>query len=252
MATRIYVMPISNPAAAGAAMLRHKRVPHRVVSLMPGLHPLLVRFAGFERHTVPALDVDGRKVQGSREIARFLDELAPDPPLFPADPEERRAVEEAERWGEQALQPVPRRLFRYLLLTNEEARIWMGSEVMGVPGPHLLQGLFMPAIRRLATVSHADEATVRASLAALPGLLDRVDGLIAEGTLAGARPNAADFQILASVRVLLEFEDLAHLLEGRACAPAARLLYPDWAGPIPRGLPACPPPRGRVESGALS
>jgi hypothetical protein len=39
------------------------------------------------------------------------------------------------------------------------------------------------------------------------------------------------------VRVLLEFEDLGQLLEGRACAPAARLLYPDWAGPIPRGLP---------------
>ena len=37
--------------------------------------------------------------------------------------------------------------------------------------------------------------------------------------------------------VLLEFEDLAHLLEGRPCAPAARLLFPGWAGPIPRGLP---------------
>jgi hypothetical protein len=49
MATRVYVIPISNPAAAGAAMLRHKRIPHRVVSLMPGLHPLLLRLAGFER-----------------------------------------------------------------------------------------------------------------------------------------------------------------------------------------------------------
>jgi hypothetical protein len=39
------------------------------------------------------------------------------------------------------------------------------------------------------------------------------------------------------VRVLLEFEDLAHLFDGHACAPAARLLFPDWVGPIPRGLP---------------
>jgi glutathione S-transferase len=85
MATRIYVMPISNPAAAGAAMVRHKRIPHRVVTLMPGLHPLLVRAAGFDRHTVPALEVDGSKVQGSREIARFLDELVPDRPPFPLD-----------------------------------------------------------------------------------------------------------------------------------------------------------------------
>jgi glutathione S-transferase len=107
MATRLYVIPVSNPAAAGSAMMRHKRVPHRVVTLMPGLHPLLVRMAGFERSTVPALDAGGRKVQGSREIAHFLDELVPEPPLFPADPEERSAVEAAERWGEETLQPVP-------------------------------------------------------------------------------------------------------------------------------------------------
>jgi glutathione S-transferase len=107
-------------------------------------------------------------------------------------------------------------------------------------------------IRKLARVSHADEATVRTTMTRLPELLDHADGLIADGTIGGADPNAADFQILASVRVLLEFEDLAHMLEGRACAPAARRLYPDWAGPIPRGLPACPVPRGRGGSGAVS
>jgi glutathione S-transferase len=238
MAARIYVMPISNPAAAGAAMLRHKRIPHRVISFMPGLHPFLVRMAGFERHTVPALEVDGRKVQGSREIARFLDELAPDPPLFPHDPDARAAVEEAERWGEAELQPVPRRLFRYLMLTSEPARIWMGSEVLRLPAARALQFAFMPVIRELARISHADDETVHATLGALPGLLEHVDGLIAGGTIGGVEPNAADFQILASVRVLLEFEDLAQLLEGRACAPAARLLFPDWVGPIPAGLPA--------------
>jgi glutathione S-transferase len=218
-------------------MLRHKRIPHRVVTLMPGLHPLLVRLAGFERHTVPALDIDGRKVQGSREIARFLDQLAPDPPLFPADRDARAAVEKAERWGERVLQPVPRRLFRYLMQTSEEARLWVGSDVIGLPGGRVLQFAFLPVIGQLARISHADEATARATVRALPALLDHVDALIADGTIGGAQPNAADFQILASVRVLLEFEDLVHLLEGRACAPAARLLYPDWDGPIPAGLP---------------
>ena len=237
MATRIYVMPISNPSAAGAAMVRHKRVPHRVVTLMPGLHPVLVRLAGFERHTVPALEVDGTKVQGTRAIARYLDELAPEPRLFPREPEARARVEETERWGEQALQPVPRRLFRHLLLEHRSVRLWMGSEVMRLPAVSLLEPLFMPAVRRLAEISHADESRVRSTIEELPGLLDRVDALLADGTIGGAAPNAADFQILASVRVLLEFEDLRHLLDGRACAPAARLLFPDWAGPIPRGLP---------------
>jgi glutathione S-transferase len=237
MAARIYVIPVSNPSAAGTAMARHKRIPHRVVTLMPGLHPILVRFAGFDRHTVPALEVDGAKVQGSREIARFLDRLAPDPPLFPADPAARARVEDAERWGERVLQPVPRRLFRYLMLTRQSTRVWMGSEVLRIRATPALVPLFMPAIRRLAEISHADEGRVRAGVEGLPGLLDRVDALIADGTIGGAAPNAADFQILSSVRVLLEFEDLAQMLEDRRCAPAARLLFPDWIGPIPRGLP---------------
>lgn len=237
MATRLYVIAVSNPSGAGVAMMRHKRIPHRVVSVMPGLHPFLVRLAGFERPTVPALEVDARKVQGSREISRFLDEFSPDPPLFPADPELRAAVEEAERWGERVLQPVPRRLFRYLMLTSEEARLWLGREVIRVPAGRVLQFAFLPVIGQLARISHADEATVRRTVRDLPALLDHVDALIADGTIGGGPPNAADFQILASVRVLLEFEDLRHLLEGRACAPAARLLYPDWDGPIPRGLP---------------
>jgi glutathione S-transferase len=252
MATRIYVIPISNPSAAGAAMVRHKRIPHRVVTLMPGFHPLLVRIAGFERHTVPALEADGRKVQGSRQIARFLDQLAPDPPLFPRDREARARVEEAERWGERALQPVPRRLFRYLMLTHSAARTWMGSEVMRLPGAATIAPLFMPVIRRLAAISHADDAGVRAAIERLPELLDHVDDLLADGTIGGAEPNAADFQILASVRVLLEFEELAGLLEGRPCVPRARLLYPDWIGPLPRGLPSAGPPAGSRAEPALS
>ena len=220
-------------------MIAHKRIPHRLVRLMPGLHPALVRFAGFEGFTVPALELDGRKVQGSRRIARFLDEVQPEPPLFPAQPEERARVEEAEHWGEQVLQPVPRRLFRHLLLTSESAREWIGTEIMHLPAPRVLAVLFMPAIRRLAEISRADAPRVRQDIAELPGLLDHVDGLVAAGTIGAAEPNAADFQILASVSVLRAFADLEHHVRGRPCEAAARRLYPDWP-PIPTGLPVSP------------
>lgn len=236
MPTRLYVMPISNAAAAGAAMVAHKRIPHRLVRLMPGLHPVLLRLAGFEGFTVPALELDGRKVQGSRRIARFLDEVSPDRPLFPLEPEQRARVEEAERWGEQVLQPVPRRLFRHLLLTNGPARVWMGTEVMRLPAARLLTVPFMPVIRQMARKSRADVAHVRDDIARLPGLLDHVDGLIADGTIGAAEPNAADFQILASVSVLRAFADLGRQVQGRPCEAAARRLYPDWPS-IPSGLP---------------
>ena len=236
MPTRLYIMPISNAAAAGPAMMAHKRIPHRLVRLMPGLHPLLVRLAGFEGFTVPALELDGQKVQGSRRIARFLDEVSPDLPLFPAEPEPRVRVEEAERWGEQALQPVPRRFFRYLMLTSEPARLWLGTEVMRLPAPRVMAVLFMPVIRQLAAISHADEARVRYDIAHMPELLDQVDGLIADGTIGAAEPNAADFQILASVAVLRAFADVGRQVRDRPCEAAARRLYPDWPS-IPSGLP---------------
>ncbi len=224
MTTRLYVMPISNAAAAGAAMVAHKRIPHRLVRLMPGLHPLLVRFAGFEDFTVPALELGGQKVQGSRRIA------------YPADPQARTRVEETERWGEQVLQPVPRRLFRYRLLSSESARLWMGTEVMHLPAARVMSVLFMPVIRQLAEISRADEPQVREDLARIPELLDHVDGLIGEGVIGGCEPNAADFQILASVSVLLGFADVAHVVRGRSCEQAAGRQYPQWP-PIPRGLP---------------
>jgi glutathione S-transferase len=236
MAARMYGMTISHPSRAAAAMIAWKRIPHRMVWLLPGLHPTLVRLAGFERHTVPALELDGHKVQGSRAIARFLESVRPDPPFFPRDPEARARVEEAERWGEQVLQPVPRRLFRYLLLTRQDVRVWMGSDVMGLPAVPALIPLFRPVLGRLAWISRASDEKVRTTVEGLPDLLDQVDGLIAEGVIGGPQPNAADFQILSAVRVLLEFEDFAELVAARPSAAPARRLFPSWPGPIPRGL----------------
>jgi glutathione S-transferase len=236
MPTRLYVVPISNAAAAGAAMVAYKRLPHRLVTLMPGLHPPLLRFAGFDGFTVPALELDGRRVQGSRGIARVLDEVSPERPLFPLDTERRARVEEAERWGEQVLQPVPRRLFRHLLLTNESARLWMGTEILHMPAPRVLAVLFMPVIRQMARKSRADKLRVRDDIARLPQVLDHADALIADGTIGAGEPNAADFQILASVAVLRAFADLGHVVRGRPCEAAAGRLYPDWPA-IPSGLP---------------
>ena len=60
---------------------------------------------GEERHTVPGMLVDGEPVHGSRAILARLEELVPEPVLYPSD-----AVREAERWGEQELQDLGRRL----------------------------------------------------------------------------------------------------------------------------------------------
>lgn len=113
---RLYAMSISHPAKAARLMLEHKGIGYETVNVSPGMQAVQVRLGGFRGGTVPALRIDGRRLVGTLAISRALDEIRPQPPLFPADPEHRRAVEEAEPWGERVLQPLPRRLLRRALI----------------------------------------------------------------------------------------------------------------------------------------
>jgi glutathione S-transferase len=200
-----------------------------------------LRLAGFRGGTVPALKVDGRRIQGSRQVSRALDQLVPDPPLFPRDPELRARVEEAERWGEQQLQPVPRRIGRWGAAKQPGVRRWAAQDG-GLPAPGLAATLSAPLVRYFAHTleidgRRADEAGVRADLAALPGMLDHVDALLADGTLALHPPNAATFQILASIRLLDRFSELHDHIGERPCVVEAERLFPNYPGPFPRFLP---------------
>jgi glutathione S-transferase len=106
---KLYVIPGSHPSWSAKLMLEHKGIPYKRVDLMPVISKGLLRVMRFPGNTVPALKLDGDRVQGSREIARELDRIKPDPPLFPSDPEQRVKVEEAETWGD-SFQQNPRQL----------------------------------------------------------------------------------------------------------------------------------------------
>ena len=238
MRAKLYSLSLSHPSHAARLMLERKGIEYELVDELPGFHPLQLRLAGFRGGTVPALRIDGRRVQGSRRISRALDKLRSDPPLFPADPERRAEVVEAERWGEQVLQPVPRRIFRWGASHSQAVRRWIVADVVGWPAPGVLARAQAPLAWRFARMVGADDATVRADVANLPSLLDRVDELIAAGTIGRGEPNAADFQIGTAVRVLLAYEDLRVAIEGRPAAELALRLQPSFPEPIPAALPA--------------
>jgi glutathione S-transferase len=81
----------------------------------------LVRLLGFRGSSVPALNLDGRRVVGTRAIARALEQQRSEPPLFPADPELRRRVEDAERFGAEVMQQFARHIL-WLALRRNPAR----------------------------------------------------------------------------------------------------------------------------------
>ena len=216
-------------------MLRHKGFEPRVVELLPGSQPVVLRGLGFRHGTVPALRLDGRRIQGSLAIARELERVRPEPALYPA--EDRRRVEEAERWGEAEYQPVPRVLFRWQSTRSLASRRWL-MEVTGVPLARVTGAAILPLTVLFARTGGADERRSRAGVLAVPVHLDRIDALIASGVLGGEELNAADFQIGTTTRVLLGFPELAPLIEGRPAGAHARRVLPDHPGPVPPGIPS--------------
>jgi glutathione S-transferase len=237
MSAKLYAMAHSHPAIAVRLMLEHKRIEAEVWDILPGLHPIVVRAAGFPGRTVPALRIDGERIQGTLAISRRLDEIQPDPPLFPPEPHERAAVEAAERWGHDGLQALARRVFRYAALTSRPIRAWMAGEVAGMPLPRLAGIAYKPVIIYFARIVGATEDAVRRDLERLPAMLDHCDALLAAGTIGGPQPNAADFQILSSIRLLLCHAELRAIVERWRCARAALELVPAYPGPIPAALP---------------
>jgi hypothetical protein len=123
--------------------------------------------------------LDGERLQGTT-ISRALDELVPEPPLFPADPERRSAVERAEAWGDEVLQSVPRRLaWAALSRDRSGVRSFLEGARLGMP-TGLDARTSAPIIARAKRVYGVTDDVVRADLEALPGMLDRVDELIGE------------------------------------------------------------------------
>jgi glutathione S-transferase len=230
---RLYGASASYPSLAAQAMLRHKGIEHAWVPVPLGPHVFALRLAGFREGTIPALKLDGRRVVGSRRIARLIDELEPEPPLLPADAPRRRAVEEAEEWGDTVLQPIPRRLLRWALVHHPDVRVPL-ARAFRTPRPELLGRFIGPMAALLARREDARSTErVRADWAELPRHLDHVERLIGDGVVGTSEPNAADFQIGATLRAMLEFADYEPLVAGRPLEQLARRVLPEYPYRVP-------------------
>jgi glutathione S-transferase len=234
---KLYVIPGSHPSWTARLMLERKGIPYKRVDLMPVVSKGVLKVQRFPGITVPALKLDGKRVQGSMEIGRELDRVQPDPPLYPADPELRAKVEEAEAWGDE-FQQKPRR-FSWWAFKKDRAPMVSYSEGarLGMPiGLAVKTG--GPLVGVAARLNGSNDAEVSADLASLRADLDRIDAWIADGVLGGPQPNAADYQIAPSLRLLMSFDDLRPFIEGRPCGEMAMRIVPDFPGRTPALVPA--------------
>jgi glutathione S-transferase len=215
---RLYVIPGSHACRAAMLMLEYKGLGWRSVQLMAGLQTVAMKPLGFPGRTVPALKLDGARVQGNRNIARFLDRIEPVPPLLPRH--RLAAIEEAERFADEVLQTLARRLV--LAAGRRDLSNLVDHGDSGRLGAVLARrrGRRRRVMWMASRFFGITDETEQLDLAALPGVLDRVDALVESGVLDGARLNAADFQVVPSLWLLAYRCDLNEVVEAR---PAWRL-----------------------------
>ncbi|MBO9532879.1 MAG: glutathione S-transferase [Solirubrobacteraceae bacterium] len=234
----LHVINGSHPCTAVLRGFELKGIDVRLVEYMPPTHPLILK-ARFGVSRVPLLVLEGGEVvPGSRRIMQRLDALQPEPPLYPR--ERIAAVEEADRWGDEVLQGVSRRLLWWAVKHTPRAlaSFQAGSRLPTLPAPivRLAAPLVVAGEGRLNGIT---AEIVRDDAATLPALLAKLDEFSADGAFGTATPTAADLQIGASLQLLRAIEDLRPIVDANPLAREIARWLPPSPGSVPKGsLPA--------------
>lgn len=99
----LWHIPVSHYSEKARWALAHKGVEHERRAPIPGAHMAVALWLTHGAHkTFPVLRLEGENVGDSTAIIAALERRFPDPPLYPADPDERaRALALEEHFDEQ-------------------------------------------------------------------------------------------------------------------------------------------------------
>ena len=185
--------------------LAYKQVEHERRAPLPGAH---MAFALWLTHgkqkTFPVLRLDDRTVGDSTAIIAALEQRFPEPPLYPADADERRRALELEDWFDEELGP-PVRLLAWHEAVAPEARDDVAEMAAQTLPPALRDvGLARAAAARLgpafASIRFGVKDTEAAELARgkIHAALDRLEAELGGGEyLVGESFTVADLTAAA-------------------------------------------------------
>jgi glutathione S-transferase len=227
----LFQLEISHYSEKVRWALDHKRVPHARRSPLPGTHiPLAFALTRGESATLPLLRLDGHAIADSTAILAALEQRYPEPPLYPADSDQRRRALELEDFFDEELGPHAR-LLPFHELSNEP-KLFAEVAAAAVPGP---LGKAKPLVgfyaRTYASARFGvrDEAAAALAREKILAAFDRLEAELAVGNgryLVGESFSVADLT-------------------------AAALFYPvvdPDEGPVPPGIPT-PPALERFRAG---
>lgn len=226
----LHALPPSHPCMTVASALELKGFEYERVDFAHSERlERMQEIYGEGNSTVPGALIDGEPIHGSRAILARLEQLEPEPSLFPSE-----EVREAERWGDQELQDLGRRLPWGALHFRPEA---MGT--FAGDGAQPLDGagtdFAIKFVRATWRYHGITAARLHEDLAGLPAKIEQIERLANDGVIGGDHPNAADLQIGATIRVLLPIADLRPLLGGTAAERIALRWFAKYPGEVPAG-----------------
>lgn len=117
----LWHLPVSHYSEKARWALDHKGVTHRRKAPLPGSHMVVaLALTRGRQKTFPVLQIDGRNVGDSTAVLAAIEERYPEPPLYPADPEQHRRALELEEFFDEELGPYARHLAFYELINAPE------------------------------------------------------------------------------------------------------------------------------------
>jgi glutathione S-transferase len=128
--------------------LDFKYVPHIRRAAIPGRHRAIAReLTGGD--TLPVLVLGGEAIGDSTRIIESLERRHPEPPLYPADPDDRRRALEIEDYFDEELGPYLRLLVLHHAL--QDPKLMLGMFFPGLPArTRLVARTTFPIHRRRA------------------------------------------------------------------------------------------------------
>jgi glutathione S-transferase len=203
-----YDWPYSPFCMKVRGILDYKKADYRTVNPLAARGRLRRRGTG----KVPAIEVDGRFVTDSTDIALSLDELLPDPPLFPTSRRDRALCHAIEDWADESLYFIGLYYRWFDKAGRAEIPAKFGTSIKGRIVYRMYLRLILRQLKGQGTLRKSPEHVHRD----LERNLDAIEGLLSPGPFVfGERPYLCDFALWGQLAYLNRTPVGGQALNGR-------------------------------------
>ena len=157
----LWHLKVSNYNEKARWALDFKGIAHSRQAVPPGRHGQVAeRLTGGRGSTLPVLELDGRAIGDSTEIMAALERRRPDPPLYPADPDERARALALEEFFDEELGPHVRLLVMHHLLCDGDLFLRTFAADLSAARRRAARALFWRLRRRVSAAMGIDASSV--------------------------------------------------------------------------------------------